>query len=194
MSVDMFDGAAPDVPKDPTAAERQRRYREKKRNAKRDAESNGDAPVTRTGTLLRAQEAVEFELMASGDLVLSQDSNRPDGPEMIYVACEYVDQFLDELQAAQYPPVTLPPPRPAVVVPPADPEPEDDGESVIVEHQRRVQVFWNQRDGITIQVDGSLDNHDDDLLALHPHEAEAAAKAILRLLADEEVKPVEQEA
>lgn len=176
--------------KDTTAAERARRYRARKR----------DASVTRRdGTVLRQQDGVEFEVSDSGDLTLFQGDDRE---HHIFIAADYLDAFLERLEEIDMSPqsaaagadtVTENVTQPLVTLLPEaeEDEAEEDDDSVVIAGQRRVSVYWNVADTITIRCDGLASARDDDLIALAPVEAGAAAQAILQLLDAEECQPVD---
>jgi hypothetical protein len=200
---DIFDNAQPEK-KDTTAAERQRRYRERKRNANCDTTvTDRDAPernaVThRGGTLMQPQAGVTWETTEDGDLILRQEG-QSDGK--IFISANYLSGFLDDLYALDTSPEPAAPPaeeaepEPVTVgtavtessvtlFPEDDDDKEDDDESVVIEGRRRVRVFWNRAGGVSIECEGA--GRDYDIIGLHPYEADAAARAILRLLESEE--------
>lgn len=85
------------TPKDKTAAERQRRYRQRKRDAPRDGVTpKRDAATFGDGTILPEQAAVTFGFNANGDLTLKQ-SAWPDEDDVIVVGKGNIDAFLDRL-------------------------------------------------------------------------------------------------
>jgi hypothetical protein len=105
---DLVQQAPPSETKDPTAAERQRRYR--KRHARDATERNGS--VTRDGdrnadtvtrddvTLLcDRQDKIEISFNDDGDAVITQ-SSWPDEDSIILVSRDNIPQFIDRLSDA----------------------------------------------------------------------------------------------
>jgi hypothetical protein len=94
----------PAVTKDPTAAERQRRYRQRKSGADRDesvTERNA-SPVTVTTdiTVLCAEQSkITIEFNEGGDAVLRQ-SNWPEDDDTIIVRRDNIPEFIDRLTDA----------------------------------------------------------------------------------------------
>jgi hypothetical protein len=86
------------APKDPTAAGRQRGYRERRRAE--ECNSTGDDFVVDSGGLFADQAGVGFEIMRDLDLVLTQESF--DGSyhisDRIIIANDYTENFLNALQ------------------------------------------------------------------------------------------------
>jgi hypothetical protein len=91
-------GAKSAPPSDQTAAERQGRYRERRRAEERN--NTGDDFVVDSGGLFADQAGVDFEIMRDLDLVLTQESF--DGSyhisDRIIIANDYTENFFNALQ------------------------------------------------------------------------------------------------
>jgi hypothetical protein len=91
------------APKDSTAAERQRRYRERKRNedgnCSRHGAINEGRNGQRNGVLVGHQDCIEFEYDDGGGLTLKQDQDHYREEQEIYINPDYVEAFFEHVAA-----------------------------------------------------------------------------------------------
>jgi hypothetical protein len=80
-----------DLAKDPTGAERQRRFREKRRNEKRNTKTED-----RNAVLIAAQPEISIAWTVDGDCILTQES-WPEEAATIVIGRGHQQQFLDSL-------------------------------------------------------------------------------------------------